>query len=660
VRGDADGRAAVRARTGVRTSVAGLLALASVGVGCAASAGPASQGGVGGTGGAAAGFRMDDPLVREIAPFPVRDAGGRAYDHPFLGGFDVPRPQLVDIDGDGDNDLFVQERTDELIFFENVGSPASPRYEWRTGRYQDLEIGEWSRFHDLDGDGDLDLLAETPFSYIRYIRNEGTPTEPRFVVAGDSLRDADGDPIFSDRQNIPNMTDIDCDGAVDLFLGRVDGTVTRYEEVAVDDRGIPSFSLRSERFEDIEIVAAIAVPGGGQAPAEAGPGLAGTRLHGANSMAFADVDEDGDQDFFWGDFFEAGLLWIENLGSCEQPDLRATPEPVPADELITTSGYNVATLADQDADGDLDLVLGVLGGAFNPNTTASDNLLYFERLPSGELTRRSSRYLYGIDVGSESMPAFGDLDGDGDLDLLVGSKLDPSVLTAARLYHFENVGSATAPEFVLVDTLAPMDAYHLAPELADLDGDGDLDLLLGSWNDDVRFFRNEGTPSAPDFVAVGEEAVAELPRGSHATPGLGDLDGDGDLDLLVGESSGELNQYRNVGEGGELRFELVTEAAWDIDVGRRSVPRLRDLDGDGDLDLIVGREDAGAEVFLNVGSAREPTFESAGTLGASLPHFSTPVLVDLDGDGDDDLVSGGMGGGLVFFRNGRIGTGGGS
>jgi hypothetical protein len=598
------------------------------------------------------GFGLDDPLTREIQPFTVRDAGGRAYDHPFLGGFDVPRPQLADIDGDGDPDLFVQERTDEIMFFENVGTASEARFVWRTDRYQDLGVGEWSRFHDLDDDGDLDLLAETPFSYIRYIRNVGSATEPRFEVAADSLQDDQGAPIFSDRQNIPNMTDIDCDGAVDLFLGRVDGTVTRYEEVSVDARGIPSFALRNERFEDIEIVAAIAVPGG--APDRKDSDDAPT-LHGANSMAFSDVDGDGDQDFFWGDFFEAGLLWIENLGSCDVPDLRATPVPVPADELITTSGYNVASLADTDGDGDLDVLIGVLGGAFNPNTTASDNLIHFERLPSGLLTRTASRYLYGIDVGSESYPAFGDLDGDGDQDLLVGSKLDPSVLTAARLYRFDNVGTTSEPEYELVDTLALMDGYHLAPTLADMDSDGDLDLLMGSWNDDIRYFRNDGTPQEADFVPVGDAAIAELPRGSHATPGLGDLDGDGDLDLLVGESSGEINQYRNVGGPGGPRFELVTEAAWDIDVGRRSVPVLRDLDGDGDLDLIVGREDPGAAVFLNEGSASEPRFEARGDLEAPLPNFSVPALVDADGDGDDDLVSGGMGGGLVFFRNGRVG-----
>ncbi len=134
MRRGADRRRPSTARPGVRTSIPGLLGAALVGVGCAGSAGPVPAGGT--AAGASTGFRIGDPLVREIVPFPVRDAGGRAYDHPFLGGFDVPRPQLVDIDGDGDNDLFVQERTDELIFFENVGSPEAPRYEWRTSRYQ--------------------------------------------------------------------------------------------------------------------------------------------------------------------------------------------------------------------------------------------------------------------------------------------------------------------------------------------------------------------------------------------------------------------------------------------------------------------------------------------------------------------------------------------
>ena len=74
--------------------------------------------------------------------FSVYDANGRAYDPPFLGGFNVPRPQFADIDGDGDVDLFIQERSGELMLFENVGEPTRPEFVWRTDRYQDLPVGE--------------------------------------------------------------------------------------------------------------------------------------------------------------------------------------------------------------------------------------------------------------------------------------------------------------------------------------------------------------------------------------------------------------------------------------------------------------------------------------------------------------------------------------
>ena len=73
-------------------------------------------------------------FVRSVDAFPVRDQNGRMYNPPFLGGFNVPRPQFAAIDGDGDVDLFLQERPDELIFFENVGSPTRPDFVWPTDR----------------------------------------------------------------------------------------------------------------------------------------------------------------------------------------------------------------------------------------------------------------------------------------------------------------------------------------------------------------------------------------------------------------------------------------------------------------------------------------------------------------------------------------------
>ena len=616
-------------------------------------------------------LRLHDRLERQVQPFVVQAADGREHTHPFLGGFDVPRPQRVDIDGDGDLDLFVQERTGRLIFLENIGTPTAPRFAWRTDFYQELDIGEWSRFFDVDHDGDLDLLAEERFSYIRLFRNDGDATNPRFVLAADTLLDGQGRPIFADRQNIASLADVDCDGRVDLFLGRVDGTVARYEETGFRN-GLPVYDLVTDRFEDIEIVAALSQPG---APT----------LHGANSMYFADGDGDGDLDLFWGDYFEPGILFIENFGSCQQPDLRSIPVPAPARETILTSGYNAPYLVDEDGDGDLDLFIGVLGGAFNPNRTSSDNLHLYLQGDDGRFAHVTTRYLDQIDIGSESVPTFSDLDGDGDLDMVVGNRLDPGALAAARLYVWENTGNRQAPAFALRDTVDLGDGYHFAPRFADLDGDGRDELLLGTWNDDVRWFRNaarrtEGANASasdwvtPQWVEVLEGPLVELPRGSHSVPAVGDLDGDGYLDLLVGESSGEINFFRNVGSATQPAFELVTEALDDIDVGRRSHPVLLDIDGDGDLDLLVGREDAGVQLHLNVGSPQAPSFESQpsdvddvpaadarasdgavlGLLERDLLPLSAPAFVDLDGDGALDLVAGGMSGGLIFFRNARV------
>ena len=571
---------------------------------------------------------------RSITPFVVQDENGTPYAHPFLGGLDVPRPHFIDIDGDGDVDLFVQERSNALMFFENTGSAKAATFVWRTDKFQNLDVGEWTRFVDLDRDGDLDLLAEQPFSYIKVFRNEGTKQRATFALVADSLKDDKGVAVFADRQNIPNIVDIDCNNLYDLFLGRVEGTVTRYEEVpnSRDSKGVPRFRHVQDRWENIEIVAQ----------------LSGSMLHGANTMFFADTDKDGDLDFYWGDFFEDGVLNIPNLGSCASPSFRSEPVPITVGgKKFSTSGYNVPVFADIDADGDLDLFVTALGGAYNPTKTAADNFFLLERNGS-DYAERSRRYISTVDVGTESIPAFGDIDGDGDLDLLIGNKLDPRKQSTGRLFVFRNNGSAQQPLFRLADTLDLASSFHYAPALADLDTDGDLDLVLGTWNQGVLIYRNNGSPKEPRWE---QDTIATitLTRGSNATPALVDIDADGDLDLFVGEASGELNFYRNTGTPKSFRFELVSDAYDALDVGRRSHPAFFDFDGDGDFDLISGQEAGGSSYFRNNGSRTAPKFVHDSTIVAPLPVLGSPVMVDLNGDRQFELVTGGSAGGLYFF-----------
>lgn len=587
--------------------------------------------------------RVQDPAAwqRLVDGIEFRDEAGQVIDHPFLGGFNLPRPQLADSDGDGDLDLFVQERSNRVMFFRNISDGGAAVYRWETDNFEDIPVGEWYRFVDVDLDGDLDLLAEEIYSYIRYYRNDGGAGQPAsYVLATDTLRDVDGEAIFSDRQNIPNAADIDCDGFLDLLIGRLTGTITRYEAETLDGDGIPRFRHITDSFEDIEIIGAFQ-----------------GSLHGANTMALGDVDQDGDHDLFWGDFFEPGLLLIENTGTCANPVLRGTPRSWPLAEPVETSGYNAPALGDVEGDGDMDLVMGVLGGAFNPNRSSVNNLHLFEQGAGGEFTEVTSRLIRAVDVGSESYAAYSDLDRDGDLDLLLSNKIDFENVRTGHLHVFENTGSATAPAFMARGTVPGLpDAYHYAPAFGDLDGDGDDDMVLGEWRDRVAYYRNDGPGGdgiLPRWTLV-DSAAATLTRGRNTTPALGDLDGDGDLDMLLGESSGALNYYRNEGGTRGPEFELVSDEYQDIDIGRRSVPVLVDLDDDGDLDLAVGSEVSGIRLFINEGSRRRPNFVETDPIPFEVPAFATPVFADVDGDGHLDLTIGGVGGGIVFHR----GTGG--
>ncbi len=182
------------------------------------------------------------------------------------------------------------------------------------------------------------------------------------------------------------------------------------------------------------------------------------------------------------------------------------------------------------------------------------------------------------DVGSSAFPVLADLDGDGDLDALVGE-------SGGRILAFQNNGTTSAPVWVRNTAWEPAFDFgsQAAPALGDLDGDGDLDLLVGNSAGEIIAFENIGTPLSPVWAAKPAWNLGDL--GSYAHPALGDLNGDGKPELLVGLSAGNVIGFRGTGSA---TAPLIRDTTLDLpDLGTDVSVSLGDLNGDGSVDLLV-------------------------------------------------------------------------
>jgi hypothetical protein len=253
----------------------------------------------------------------------------------------------------------------------------------------------------------------------------------------------------------------------------------------------------------------------------------------------------------------------------------------------------------------------------------------------------------------ESSITFVDIDNDGDLDAFEGEEYGDII------FH-ENTGSASVPAFTNMGTdnfgIDSVPGYA-SPTFVDIDNDGDMDAFVGDDNGNIHYFKNVGTDTSPDFSSMGTGVLGFSNVGYLAAPTFVDIDGDLDMDAVVGNKDGDLYYFQNTGDVSSPGFTMVTgtDNSFDgINVGQRSVPTFVDLDDDDVMDLIVGEYYGKIYLYDNTGSINSPAFSLASGLDNPFDSFDTgyyskPVFADIDADGDLDLYSSGYK--LLFYSN---------
>ncbi|NOY74124.1 MAG: hypothetical protein GXP14_17450 [Gammaproteobacteria bacterium] len=237
--------------------------------------------------------------------------------------------------------------------------------------------------------------------------------------------------------------------------------------------------------------------------------------------------------------------------------------------------------------------------------------------------------------------ALGDLDNDGDLDLIRGERF-------GWLRAYINTGSNTVPNWVYNSSWNVGDmGFYSDATLADLDGDGDLDLLAGQQTGTIRAYRNIGNVNSPLWEETPAWGISV--SGFFSRPELADLDGDGDFDLLIGVSN-NIYGFRNEGDNTEPVW--LANPDWNISgLSNYNAPAFADFDGDGDVDLMVGHNTV-MTAFENTGvSTAIWTANAAWDATSVTQNSSVPAFGDLDGDGDQDLLVADYYGNLYGYEN---------
>ena len=551
------------------------------------------------------------------------NVGGRALPDPWAGGLNSAQFSTVDLNGDRRPDLVVFDRTaNVLLTFINTASGYQSAPEYAALFPPELE--NWCLLVDYDGDGRKDIFTHANLG-VRVFRNE-TPVggQLTFRLARQSLpvRGLSGN-VFNlsiDATDIPAITDVDDDGDLDIlnFIPAVGNSVEFNRNVSRERFG-HSDSLIFER--------ATARWGNFDECAQCnefkfGPSTCRSEAveHAGSTLLALDLNGDSIKDLLLGDVSCSNLIALQNVGTAREANFTGFNPAFPTSRPVNIPVFPAAYTEDVDQDGILDLLV-------SPNADRNDGLQidfvnsawFYKNIGTNaqpDFQFRQTNFLQDrmIEVGEGSKPAFVDVDGDGDLDMLVstaGQRRSAAEGFRARIYLFDNTGTSANPQFNLLnDNYLDLNALNVRfarISVADLNNDQMPDLVL-SYTPNVPLSSRGQLAYVLNTATTGQGLRVNLANlqplmvegfGTNDEALFINVDADNDLDLLVGKTTGALQYHENTGN---LAFSLRNPQAGGIAGDLISLGlslAVADLTRDGQPDLITGDRGGNLLIYPN-------------------------------------------------------------
>ncbi len=508
----------------------------------------------------------------------------------WVGGINFPKMSSVDLNNDGLSDIFMFDGFNNriLTFLNNGNTSSQLAWDYALQYINKFPpVKSWAFLYDYNCDGKADFF--TASSKIQcsgiavYKNNYTTGTGFNWTVADSCLQETYvtlQQNIFTNSIAIPNFNDIDGDGDMDIlgYSTVPNGRIIYHKNLSKELYGncdSLKFALESLCWGNFQLkIGGANEVGCFQCPCRMGRPMpinstrrqfmeddfiepdgdqskAAPRDDTVSSIFAIDIDGNGFKDLLVGDIAAQNTLMVHNNGT--EMDSQDTLFPS-YNYSSYFSGFHYHAYLDADNDGKNDLIImpsdyrNKYGLWLYKNTgTNASPIFNFE---SNSFLQKDM-----IDAGEIACPAFLDYDCDSLLDLVINKSVYDSLAGTYEtgLYLYKNIGTPSNPAFDLISTdFAGLTGPHLYsnyifPTFGDLDGDGDQDMMLGVQDGHLHYYENTAGAGNPATFVGPQVNYMAIDVGNFSTPQIFDLNKDGLLDLIIGGQRGFLYYYKNTG-----------------------------------------------------------------------------------------------------------------